>query len=151
MQHHRLITHQAALSMGFSRQEYWSGLPFPSPGDLPDPGIQPASPASPIWAGRFFTTLPPGIRTRRCFPGMGLTDDPLTCVRSSPQVQALNQSQRIMMQLSCNHKKSAIDRCESLKNKSYYRMRSMTPFLTKTLILSKYSYLLGAPFMSGSH
>ena len=39
------ITHQAPLSMGFPRQEYWSGLPFPSPGDLPDPGIEPASPA----------------------------------------------------------------------------------------------------------
>ena len=36
--------HQAPLSMGFSRQEYWSGLPFPSPGDLPDPGIKPESP-----------------------------------------------------------------------------------------------------------
>ena len=36
---------QASLSMAFSRQEYWSGLPFPSPGDLPDPGIKPASPA----------------------------------------------------------------------------------------------------------
>ena len=35
---------QAPLSMGFSRQEYWSGLPFPSPGDLPDPGIEPGSP-----------------------------------------------------------------------------------------------------------
>ena len=37
--------HQAPLSMGFSRQEYWSGLLFPSPGDLPDPGIKPGSPA----------------------------------------------------------------------------------------------------------
>ena len=36
---------QAPLSMGFSRQQYWSGLPFPSPGDLPKPGIQPGSPA----------------------------------------------------------------------------------------------------------
>ena len=36
---------QVPLSMGFSRQEYWSGLPFPSPGDLPDPGIEPGSPA----------------------------------------------------------------------------------------------------------
>ena len=36
---------QAPLSMGFSRQEYWSGLPFPSPGDLPNPGIKPRSPA----------------------------------------------------------------------------------------------------------
>ena len=39
------IAYQAPPSMGFSRQEYWSGLPFPSPGDLPDPGIEPRSPA----------------------------------------------------------------------------------------------------------
>ena len=38
------VAHQAPLSMGFSKQEYWSGLPFPSPGDLPDPGIEPSSP-----------------------------------------------------------------------------------------------------------
>ena len=48
---------QAPLSMGFFRQEYWSGLTFPSPGDLPDPGIEPASLAL---AGGFFTTEPPG-------------------------------------------------------------------------------------------
>ena len=39
------IAYQAPPSMGFSRQEYWSGLPFPSPGDLPDPGIEPRSPS----------------------------------------------------------------------------------------------------------
>ena len=39
------VAHQASLSMGFSRQEYWSGLPFPSPGYLPNPGIEPGSPA----------------------------------------------------------------------------------------------------------
>ena len=39
------VAYQAPLSMGFSRQEYWSGLPFPAPGDLPDPGIEPRSPA----------------------------------------------------------------------------------------------------------
>ena len=39
------IAHQAPLSMGFSRQEYWSGLPFPPPESLPDPGIEPGSPA----------------------------------------------------------------------------------------------------------
>ena len=48
--------HQAPLSTGFSRQEQWSGLPFPSPGDLPDPGIEPVSPAL---AGGFFTTEAP--------------------------------------------------------------------------------------------
>ena len=41
----RIVAHQAPLSMGFSRQEYWSGLPFPSPGDLPNPGIEPGSTA----------------------------------------------------------------------------------------------------------
>ena len=50
------VAGQAPLSMGFSRQEYWSGLPFPSPGDLPDPGIDPVSP---VLAGGFFTTEPP--------------------------------------------------------------------------------------------
>ena len=53
----RTVAHQAPLSMGFPRQEYWSGLRFPPPGDLPNPGIEPASPAL---AGRFFTTEPPG-------------------------------------------------------------------------------------------
>ena len=45
------VAHQAPLFMGFSRQEYWSGLPFPSPGDLPDQGIKPRSLASPARAG----------------------------------------------------------------------------------------------------
>ena len=47
---------QAPLSMGFSKQEYWSGLPFPPPGDLSDQRIEPASLMSPALAGRFFTT-----------------------------------------------------------------------------------------------
>ena len=51
------VAHQAPLSMGFPRREYWSGLPFPSPWDLPNPGIEPASPAL---GGRFFTTEPSG-------------------------------------------------------------------------------------------
>ena len=50
------IACQALLSMGFCRKEYWSGLPFPSPGDLPSSGTEPVSPAL---AGRFFTTEPP--------------------------------------------------------------------------------------------
>ena len=49
------VAHGVSLSMGFSREEYWSGLQFPPPGDLPDSGIQPSSPAL---AGRFFTTEP---------------------------------------------------------------------------------------------
>ena len=52
------VAHQAPLSMEFSRQEYWCGLPVPPPGDLPDPGMEPAFPAL---AARFFTTEPPGM------------------------------------------------------------------------------------------
>ena len=48
---------QALLSMGFPWQEYWCGLSFPSPGDLPNPGIEPTSP---VLAGRFLTTAPSG-------------------------------------------------------------------------------------------
>ena len=52
------VDNQAPLSMEFSRQEYWSGLPFPYPGDLPNPGIEPRYPALAV---RFFTTELPGI------------------------------------------------------------------------------------------
>ena len=55
------VVHQAPPSMGFSRQEYWSGLPFPSPGDLPDPGIEPRSPALQADA---LTSEPPGKMKR---------------------------------------------------------------------------------------
>jgi len=48
---------QVPLAMGFSRQEYWTGLECPPPGDFPNPGITPGSPA---WTGGFITTEPPG-------------------------------------------------------------------------------------------
>ena len=51
------VAYQAPLSMGFSRQECWSGLPFPSPGDLPDPGIEPRSPTLQVDA---LPSEPPG-------------------------------------------------------------------------------------------
>ena len=54
------VAYKASLSMGFSRQEYWSGLTFPSPGDLPDPGIELMSLESAPLASRFFTTAPLG-------------------------------------------------------------------------------------------
>ena len=58
----RTVAHQAPLSMGFPRQEYWSGLPFPSPGDLPNPGIESTSPASqsPVLQADSFLTKPLG-------------------------------------------------------------------------------------------
>ena len=52
--------YQAPLSMEFSSQGYWSGLPFPPPGDLPNPGMKPTSLLSPALGGGFFTTVPPG-------------------------------------------------------------------------------------------
>ena len=57
------VAHQASLSMAFSRQEYQSGLLCPPPADLPHPGIKPAFLGSPVLAGRFFTTSPPGKPT----------------------------------------------------------------------------------------
>ena len=51
------VAHQAPRSLGFSRQEYWSGLPCPPPGNLPDPGIKPASLMCPALADRFFITI----------------------------------------------------------------------------------------------
>ena len=54
---HGLVAHQTPLSMGFSREEYWSELPFPFQEELPGPSIEPVSPAL---AGGFFTTVPPG-------------------------------------------------------------------------------------------
>ena len=53
----RIVAHQAPLSMGFPRQEYWSGMPFSSPGDLPDPGIKPGLLH---WQVVFFAPEPPG-------------------------------------------------------------------------------------------
>ena len=54
------VAHQVPLSMEYSRQECWAGLPSPTPGDLPHPGIGPPSLASSASTGRFFTTAPPG-------------------------------------------------------------------------------------------
>ena len=67
----RTVGHQTSLSMGFPRQEYWTEWPFPSPGDLPNPGIKPASS---VLVGVFFTTEPPGkpeIVSRGFLGGVG--------------------------------------------------------------------------------
>ena len=60
------VAGQAPLSLGFSRQQYWSGLSFPPPGDLPDQGIKPASLVSPALAGRFFTSSAKAITSVGC-------------------------------------------------------------------------------------
>ena len=63
------VDHQAPLSVEFPRQEYWTELPVPALGDLPNPGVEPTSLASPAFAGRFFTTESPG---KRCIEFTGL-------------------------------------------------------------------------------
>ena len=70
--------HQASPSMGFSRQEYWSGLPFPSPGDVPDPGIKPRSPALQADAlpseppGKIYAEGPLNFKAALALPHAGL-------------------------------------------------------------------------------
>ena len=59
------VAHQASLSVGFSRQEHWSGLPFPFPRDLPNPGMELESLSSPALTGGFFTAAPPRISTNK--------------------------------------------------------------------------------------
>ena len=66
------IARHAPLSMEFSRQEYWSGLPFPIPGDLPDPGVESTSLASPELTSRFFTTRTTWSRRGSCVQGQGM-------------------------------------------------------------------------------
>ena len=63
-----LVACPAPLSMEFSRQEHWSQLPFPPPGDLLNPGIELISPESPALAGRFFTTKPSGKPPKQLYP-----------------------------------------------------------------------------------
>ena len=60
----RTVALQAPLSMEYFRQDYWSGLLFPTAGDLPNPGIKPMSLVSPALAGRFFTVVPPVIKLK---------------------------------------------------------------------------------------
>ena len=66
------VAHQAPLSMGFSRHEYWGELPCPSPGDLPDPGIKSMFLTSPALTGRFFTTSTTWEAPKVVYPGNGI-------------------------------------------------------------------------------
>ena len=68
------------LFMEFSRQEYWSGFPFPPPGDLCDPGIEPSSPVSPALQADSSTTVPPAFPNRK----LNVTQEGRDCLPSSP-------------------------------------------------------------------
>ena len=84
------VARQAPLSVGFCRQEYWSGLPFPPPGDLPEPGIEPASSAL---AGKFFTTEQPG---KPHVPGTGLN-----LIITVPSIASRKLNNQIQVCLDC--------------------------------------------------
>ena len=64
------VAGQAPLSMGFSQEKYWSGLPYLPPGDFPNPGIEPTSPVSPALSGGFFTTEPLGKPQSNALKGL---------------------------------------------------------------------------------
>ena len=87
-----IVAHQAPLPMGFSRQEYWSGVPFPPPGNLPNPGIKPTSLTSPELAGRFFTIT-----------GLGWVLNPMTdvCKRPCEDTKILKYKEEIDIDREC--------------------------------------------------
>ena len=81
------------VSMEFSMEEYWSGLPFPTPGYLPNPGIEPASLESPAFSGGYFTTEPPGASTTSLIASPNHFDELWT------NVQPLSKSKLLIMDL----------------------------------------------------
>ena len=93
------VAHQAPLSMEFSRQEYWSGLPFLTVGDLPDSGIEPVFPASPALVSRLFTTEPPGASNiEALYPCLDVqTIQTLETLKST----GLNQVEWMILNSSC--------------------------------------------------
>ena len=80
------VAHQAPLSTGFSRQGCWGGWPFPPPGDLPDPGIEPESS---VLAGRFFSTEPPGKL-------VGVTVGVITAVQSGRSPRGRRKGKKLL-------------------------------------------------------
>ena len=138
-----IIACQVPLSMGFPRQESWSGLPFPPPGDLPDPGIKPTSPAL---AGRFFTTEPAGSsfqsrsRVQLC--------DPVDCGPPSSSVHGVSQARALAWGAISSSRGSSRPRnrtciCLLLRRQVLYHWcplgRPSGPLLLLLLLLSRFS------------
>ena len=98
----RTAAHLAPLSVGFSSQEYWSGLPFPCPGDLPDPGIEPASPVSPVLQADSLPLSHRGSPTKtrqrsqipevKVSPSCPTLCDPMDCGQPGSSVQGILQA-----------------------------------------------------------
>ena len=83
------IAYKAPPSMGFSREEYWSGLPFPSSGHLPNPGIEPGSLQSPALAGGFFTTAAAAAKSLQSCPSLC---DPIDGSPQGPAIPGILQA-----------------------------------------------------------
>ena len=96
------VARQALLSMEFSRQEYWSELPFPPPGDLPNPGIKPASAVSPELAGEFFTSQATGEATLSTFkpPKYLYANSCRHCSRRWRWAAVNNTAEKLLLSLS---------------------------------------------------
>ena len=97
---------QAPLSMGYCRQEYWSGLSCPPPGDLPDPGIEPSSLTSPALAGRFLTTSDTFAVVVQPLSPAWLFVTPWTALQASPCLtisRSLLKFMSIELVIPCNH------------------------------------------------
>ena len=98
----RTAAHLAPLSVGFSSQEYWSGLPFPCPGDLPDPGIEPTSPVSPVlqadslplnhWGSPTKARQRSQIPEVKVSPSCPTLCDPMDCSQPGSSVQGILQA-----------------------------------------------------------
>ena len=105
-----VVAHQTPLSMGFSRQEHWSGLLCPPPGGLPDPGIEPLSPASPALQAGSLPTKPPGKPERsltvfKCGERKTHREQVATLQASSLEEQSRIEETELLMSLKLNPSK----------------------------------------------
>ena len=142
--------HQVLLSLGIPRQEHWSGLSFPSPGDLSNPGIEPISPAL---AGKFFTTEPPGKLHHSLFLLKKKKKKSLTSFRHFhlPE-RLLNPKQKSKCSHSCTQELSSFTNfslpppssfVEALWRKAYYKLHALL-FPLHSKILSLLWFMLSA-------
>ena len=129
------VAHQAPQSMGFSRQEYWSGLPFPSPGDLPNPGIKPRSPALQVNA---LTSEPPGKPLHICLFSVPLhqTENswmtgPICLFHHSVLSQGRSrygQKETLLPDTLPNFQKTNLNYSKTIKMNSLFCMSLLKPF-----------------------
>ena len=106
------VAHQAPPSMGFSRQEYWSGLPFPSPGHLPNPGIEPGSLA--LWADALTSELPGKPK------GVAIRNDGGKCLDASIDSRDSSGQIGLCLAILFQEPKCVLKGCFDISNNIYY-------------------------------